>query len=615
MNLTIWRTLTWMSTAMLLVSVAWAQTTQPAAAPTETTVATQPVVTGPVDVLDAIPTDARCFIVIRNMQALSTSISQLGQQLGLPVPPALPMIKMMTQLLVGVDDTGSCALVLVDSATHPMPVGLLVPVTDVTQMLQPLAPQDAGDGVQQIMLMNKPTFVLPYGRFAVMAPSKELAQQIVSGSSGVRAKLDEARLAVYEKSSIFVHVDVAPLIKKYKPMIEAAMPGVPAPQTAEQPNEAEVALISPLEPAFDFFEQVSSADLALDLDMSGVALTAFMKFLPGTEMAQHMAAERPTDKPLMVGLPLAGEQYVLAVGQTGQTCPDSQAYQAAVATSLDKAFANPQLKAVFDLEKVEQLKKPLLEMTGLMRGASFSLSGLEGADGLFGFAMVWQVSDAARMVTLLGDLVNTVKDAIVHEQAKQALQHLLYKPRAEQLGELVVDHILLDLTGLEEITAEDKEMFKQVLGQDVFLVRLAPVGKQHVVLAFGGGAERFTSICKLAAEGKSPLSSDPGIMRIAGKLAKTKTAEGYFSLDHLVQLIVRVAEKTGRPVPIQAMQKVAPVGFVSTGQDDWMRMDVFVPMELIVALKNLVMQVMAGPPSTQPTAPSAAPVPVPAPTF
>ena len=185
MNLTIWRTLTWMSTAMLLVSVAWAQTTQPAAAPAETTVATKPVVTGPVDVLDAIATDARCFVVVRNMQALSTSITQLGQQLGLPIPPALPMIKMMTQLLVGVDDTGSCALVLVDSATHPMPLGLLVPVTDVTQMLQPLAPQDAGDGVQQIMLMNKPAFVLPYGRFAVMAPSKEVAQQMVSGSSGV----------------------------------------------------------------------------------------------------------------------------------------------------------------------------------------------------------------------------------------------------------------------------------------------------------------------------------------------------------------------------------------------------------------------------------------------
>ena len=254
-------------------------------------------------------------------------------------------------------------------------------------------------------------------------------------------------------------------------------------------------------------------------------------------------------------------------------------------------------------------------MTGLMRGASFSVSGLEGADGLFGFAMVWQVSDAARMVTLLGDLVNTVKDAIVHEQAQQALQHLVYKPRAEQLGELVVDHILLDLTGLEEVTAEDKEMFKQVLGQDVFLVRLAPVGKQHVVVAFGGGAERFTSICKLAAEGKSPLSSDPGIMRIARKFAKSKTAEGYFALDHLVQLIVRFAEKTGRPVPIQAMQKVAPVGFASTGQDDWLRMDVFVPMELIVAVKNLIVQAMAGPPSTQPTAPPVAPAPVPAPTF
>jgi hypothetical protein len=613
MNLTIWRTLTWMSTAMLLVSVAWAQTTQPAAAPAETTAATKPVAAGPVDVFDAIPTDARCFIVVRDMQALSNSITQLGQQLGLPVPPALPMIKMMTQLLVGVDDTGSCALVLVDSAVHPMPLGLLVPVTDVTQMLLPLAPQDAGDGVQQIMLMNKPTFVLPYGRFVVMAPSKEVAQQIVSGSSGVRAKLNEARLAAYEKCGIFVHVDVAPLIKKYKPMIEAAMPGVPAPQTAGQPNEAEVALVSPLTPAFDFFEQVDSADLVLNLDMSGLTLTAFMQFLPGTEMAQQMAAQQPTDQPLMLGLPLAGEQYVLAIGQT---YPDSQAYRAAAATSLDKAFANPQVKTVFDPEKTEQLKKSLLEMTGLMRGASFSISGLEGADGLFGFAMVWEVSDAARMVTLLGDLVNTVKDAIVHEQAKQALQHLLYKPLAEQLGELVVDHILMDLAGLEEVTAEDKELFKQVLGQDVFLVRLAPVGKQHVVMAFGGGAERFTNICKLAAEGKSPLSSDPGIMRIAGKLAKSKTAEGYFALDHLVQLIVQFAEKTGRPVPIQAMQKVAPVGFATTGQDDWMRMDVFVPMELIVAVKNLIMQAMAGPPSTQPTtAPPVAPAPVPAPTF
>ncbi|MFQ6048389.1 MAG: hypothetical protein ACE5K7_03385, partial [Phycisphaerae bacterium] len=186
----------------------WSQTTQPAVTAPPPVTARVPA-TGPSDVLRAIPADAWGFVVIRNMQGLSNKIAALGQQLSLPVPAILPMLKGLTGILVGLDDSGSLAVVVTDPSKFSPPVGLLVPVTDLQAMLQPLGPQDVGDGVQQISFMGQPSFVVPFGRYAVIAPAKELAVHLAKLTGGVAGKLDPSRQAAYDNADIFAHVELA----------------------------------------------------------------------------------------------------------------------------------------------------------------------------------------------------------------------------------------------------------------------------------------------------------------------------------------------------------------------------------------------------------------------
>ena len=579
------------SAAFLLITSSWAQTTQPAAPASTGPATTAPVTTGPTDVLEAIPTDTWGFVVVRDMQALSNDAVLLGQKLGLPVPPVLPMAKALIGLMEGVNDTGSLALVVGAGGGGVPPMGLLVPVTDVGQMIGYLAPQDAGDGVQQIALLGKPTFVVPYGGFAVMAPSKEVTKMLATASAGVRGKLDEARLGVYQESDLFAHVELAEVLKTYRPMVEMMIQSMSPPPTT-QPEGQAAAAPNPLKAVLDIVLQLNTVDVAANLDAAGLMIQGFLSFLPGTDLAAQSAAQELTDKRLLVGLPAMGEQYILAMGSLQSR---GEAVQAQIVKGLDGLLANPAVAQHIDPAQGEKLKDVVVAFTRQVRQSSLSISALPtAAEGLIGFAWVLQVDDAAKTAGLIGEAIEAVKLLPKDEAIREDLKNIVYKPKAEQVGDLSVDHVLVDISNLPEVTDEDRAQIKSVVGQDGLLVRIASVGDNHVVVLFGGGAKRLATVAALSAQGQSPLSADPGIKKVAGKLPTMRAVEMYFSLDSLMQLIKSIGEAVEQPAPFEPTQVGVPAGLVVSGGKAYSRVDLFVPMELMVAVKDLAMQVMGG---------------------
>jgi len=612
MSAKVFRILLSVSAAFLLTTSSWAQTTQPAAPASAGPATTAPVTTGPTDVLEAIPTNAWGFVIVRDMQALSNDAVLLGQKLGLPVPPVLPMAKALIGLMEGVNDTGSLALVVGGGGIGMPPMGLLVPVTDMGQMIGYLAPQDAGDGVQQIALMGKPTFVVPYGGFAVMAPSKEAAKMLATASAGVRGKLDEVRLGVYQKSDLFAHVELAEVLKTYRPMVEMMIQSMSPAPTTQPESGAAVPPPNPLKAVFDFALQLNTVDVAADLDASGLMVQGFLSFLPGSDLAAQSAGQEMTDKPLLVGLPAMGEQYIVAVGSLQN---QGEAARGQMVKTLDGLLANPAVSQHIDPTQGEKLKGVVLAFARQVRQGSLSISALPAAaDGLIGFAWVLQVDDATKTAGLIGEAIEMVKLLPKDEAVREDLKNIAYKPKAEQVGDLSVDHVLVDMASLPDVTDEDRSRIKSVAGQDGLLVRIAAVGDNHVVVLFGGGAKRLAAVAALSAQGQSPLSTDPGIRKVAQKLPTTRAAEAYFSLDNLMQLIKSVGEAIEEPAPFEPTQVGVPAGFVVSGSKAYSRLDLFIPTELMVAVKDLAMQAMGGMTGT-PGAPPTMPMPAPTPTF
>ena len=94
--------------------------------------------------------------------------------------------------------------------------------------------------------------------------------------------------------------------------------------------------------------------------------------------------------------------------------------------------------------------------------------------------------------------------------------------------------------------------------------------------------------------GKALLSKDGGIQRVSAKLPKRKTAEVYIAVDRIVSLIRNVTEATGsgEMFPIRMPEINAPLAYATTADGHVGTIELYVPMELIVEIKNTTMQML-----------------------
>ena len=75
----------------------------------------------------------------------------------------------------------------------------------------------------------------------------------------------------------------------------------------------------------------------------------------------------------------------------------------------------------------------------------------------------------------------------------------------------------------------------------------------------------------------------------------------------MISRVAKVLDEEEFPVKMPSID--APLGISSTGGTEWNRVDVFVPTELMVAVKNAILGMMMGGGQPMPPSTSAAPAP------
>ena len=135
------------------------------------------------------------------------------------------------------------------------------------------------------------------------------------------------------------------------------------------------------------------------------------------------------------------------------------------------------------------------------------------------------------------------------------------------------------------------------------MFRIATVDDTHLAVTLGGGAARLEDVIGVVKGGEAPLSGDEGITKIAKQLRSKRTSEGYLSADNLMMMAKRIAEQFGEEPPPAMAEVNTPVamvgGPVAAGE---YQVDIAVPMEMIVAIKDMAMAAQT--PSGQPAPPS-----------
>jgi hypothetical protein len=307
----------------------------------------------------------------------------------------------------------------------------------------------------------------------------------------------------------------------------------------------------------------------------------------GTKLGDTFKAASYTDSSLLTGLP--AEPFILAGGQVVDTKAMKESW-----TDLDAILAADDLKQMCDAEKLSTLRTQLETLVTGVKSGAFSVSALpESPDGLIGLSVAVNVEDSAKWLGSFEQSVTAAKGLLTDEEAKKAFEHLTYQSGAATVEGASVHQLAFDLPAVAELDPEDTDKMKKVIGQNGVLFHVAAADADTVVITFGGGQARLAEVLKVAKAGGAPLGDDASIKNVSQSLPKKRNSEFYFAGDRLFKLIEAANKAVGEePLPIRMAEVNAPIAMVSTGGGLSVQMDIFLPMEMVVAIKDTVMQAM-----------------------
>jgi hypothetical protein len=569
-------------------------------------------------VLKAVPADAWGFLAAPDLEHFNKDILALAQRIGLPVGPGgmigspLEFVKMNLGLDQGLATHGGVAVVVLPGnsfSTANERVALLLPTGDIKALTAPFGAADAGDNLLRASYMQQQFLIGSKNGYAVLtaiepapeededqakaneAKAKKTIEAVTKSEKSIDAKMDQARVADFDKNDLYVWGNLDALVKaaKEEGLLESLMAAVKANAGPDQQFQ-----LLGLGQLIELIDQASSVAIGLNLDDKGIGLHVVGSAQPDSELGRYLAGPTDTDKPLMVGLP--DEPFVLAIGQRIDKAQAKLAAQN-LTQVIDAFFASDDVKSLINLEKLAPFKEKLLQVPTTLGGElfSFSVSALpQGPDGLVGVAMVVDCDDSAAAQELVGGLLTAAKDVVTDEQIKEALEVVHYTPKAETLDGVRVDHVVVDLKSVTELDAQDIAIAEKIVGNEGMLMRILAPTPTRLAVVFGGGKKRASEVLAICKASQAPLADNTGIQRVQPALPKMRNLDFFVALDNGFALVKNIMTVRGEMLPIDLPKVDAPVAIIRSGDADTGRVDLFIPIQLIQPLAQMAMQAMMG---------------------
>jgi hypothetical protein len=360
------------------------------------------------------------------------------------------------------------------------------------------------------------------------------------------------------------------------------------------------------------------------LEPGGLHLSGLVAFQPDTLLAKVFAAAKPSGRPLLAGLPGGTFVLVAASEQTGQEYakPLADLFMKPYMDAM-RASKNPALVAA--AEQQEKMLDARIQLAKLQQAGQAGLYMLpKSNEALLGLLVVGRFTDTAKAYDLIKQNIKSQVDLISQQQpkVKEFLELVTYTPEIETVDGAKVDTLLLDMTKLpkllsvpEEQVAEVVKAVKVLLGPDGLKVRIAVTDK-NITATLGGGQAFLKEALAAAKGGKAPLATQPAVTKVTDRLPKDRLGVVYLSVENLLQVVDRVAKTVadeGLPFPVGPTS--APLAAALISDPLGLHGTLYVPTELAVSIKGMVMQSMMQQRAATSTRPAGKTEPAPAPEF
>lgn len=550
----------------------------------------------PMAVLKAIPAQSTGFITIRNLKEMDNNIVRVALRLGIPLGPTgmfpgpLDFLKGNLAIAEGFNDNGSLALVLLDArkaeSFMEVPYVLLVPTTDVEALTAPMSPQEEG-GLMVLNFQGQPMYGATKGDFLVLSPVAEfVAAMREAKGKGMDTVLSEKNMEDYKAQDLYCWFDM----KAVPPSMIASLGDMLRGLMMFDPNAEPDQINASVDQMIENIDSIDLFTLGMTINSKvGIKFSSYTTIKPDTDMGKMLAATQAPNTPLLIGQP--DEPTIFSFGSVGNNSPEGEQQ---VREVFDQLLSNPEIQEYFNEEQFKELKGKLIDLIISVdqMSAGFSPLPVEGQQGLMGLTLVVKVQDNQKWKANFGELIQTAKK-VLFEAAKEegevseeelaaADKAIEYTADADKTDNAAIDQFVVHLAQLPDMDETTVEEAMKVLGEEGAVLRIAAVGKDYVVVTFGGGMERATQIYDLVLQGKAPLAQNAAIQQVQDRLpSDNRLAVLYFNLDQIFTLIANISQTLGEEMPLPlVMTDAAPISMAKVKiSDNAVQTDVLIPME------------------------------------
>lgn len=561
------------------------------------------------DVLSVIPDDAYGFVTAHHLRTLKTTVENVLRKLSVPFDAGDDYAKFGEFLdsLKGWDDEAAHAVAFFGNPDDddPLAVGF-VPVKNYAEFIKSLgAKEGGGEGPVEFEHPEEDDvqgWVALKDGYAVITESSEegkaLLTTVLASKKSLSASCEPIRKWLAEQQVAAVATTAG--VQK---AVEVMLEGMKEAEN-EVPEDAIGKQLAPI--------MLNLAKQGLELARSELTHVAFA---PNIDEAKGLRFQVRAIYPaggkvsgFMKGLPplpadslkhLSGEDYFAVQSYTN--------LEAFLEPSVN--FARDVLKQVaegnklpFDAAEWQELMKEGAAMWKGVEYTSTVTAFVPGAGMYDGMCGIIKVADAPAYLAKYEPLMKKAWAAmrkLSDKLPELPLEHRKIDDRDVISIKLNVIELMSIFTPNDPALAQSQAMMKQMIGKDGNIeVLMTTVGDKHLIYAFN--EDMLSTIAKNITEGKAGLADNVLIQTTAALLPRDLAAVGYVDLGGYIELIKQVMAQAmagqgnaGFILPIPPFPNAPPFGYSLKGDATSLEADLVIPMDLMTAVRDYVLQVMA----------------------
>jgi hypothetical protein len=553
-------------------------------------------------VLEQVPTDSLVVFHVKNLNSLNEKSAVLAKQWGLvemTEKASNPVTAMFESMGIkeGLNKAGDAAVVVADgdlSGDQP-PMIILIPVTDYKAFIGNFgeAKKDGGLDVFKMTFNGQAdkddTYAANWGKYAALTPVKELLAKKPAGfkPTGLVAKELEAKDAVFvvnfkvlapkltaalneNKDKAFEHVDQ--LLSKSE-------------KGAKYKGLAKVALKQAMAMAEEFLTDVRGTSFSINLGKDGISTSLLTDFEDSTYLGKMFSAMKNNGEALLSGLP-EGSYIFFGGGVNGSSEMTNK-----VIDDLLKPIETELAAGGEDMKPVLNFVQTMKKITSAQKSATLGLIAPTGA--LMASPLLQSVTISRGDSKVLAEGQVAAMNAQHEFMAilpNQPEQKTTITPNAKTIDGVQFTQFTTEVTGTDATAMQVKQMFSIMYGPSGATVFSGAVDDQKLLSVMGLDDAQTGAAIKAAKENKDVVSGTPAVTLVNSNLPKNRISEFYFDVGLLVTTGTNYAKMMGMPIPVSIKPNIAPIGVAVATEGTAMRIDSFVPSDLVEAMVATTLQ-------------------------